>query len=187
MTEPSSSQDPTSVPSRASDGRATADVTLADALSVSSTIAQARCGSRKAALQTACEIIIDRIVPTDPESPIGAMELFDALVARERLGSTAFGDGVAIPHCRLPGVRGIKAALVTLADSVDFDAPDDAGVDLLCVLIVGTDSGDTHLRLLSQLATVLSVPANRSALRAEGSAQGLHASLLDFAAAGSAG
>ena len=161
--------------------------TLATALAISSTLALASCGSRKAALQAASELIIHRVQPIDPDNPVDERQLFDALVSRERLGSTAFGDGVAIPHCRLPQVSGIQAALLTLAERVDFDAPDDAGVDLLCVLIVGEDSGDAHLKLLSTLASVLSDPANRAALRAETAAEGLHDQLLKLAANGLAG
>lgn len=174
-------------PSIGAGGDEATDAGLADVLALSSTAAQTDCGSRKAALQVASELILDEVVPVDPDTPIDARQLFDGLLARERLGSTAFGEGVAIPHCRMPEVSGIQAALLTLNEGVDFDAPDETGVDLLCVLIVGHDSGDAHLRLLSQLATVLSDADKRSALRAESTAEGLRGRLLEFVANGSGG
>ncbi len=92
-------------------------------------------------------------------------DLFDALLARERLGSTALGDGVALPHCRTDLVSAPKAALFTLAEGIDFEAPDDRPVDLVLALVVPTDEVQGHLQLLADVAEALSNPDFREALR----------------------
>ncbi len=117
----------------------------------------------------------------DFEETLTSRAVYEALLARERLGSTALGEGVAIPHCRLAGMTGIRAALLTLDQGVDFDAPDGNPVDLLCCLIVGEEEQDHHLKLLSQLAQIFSDAGKRRALRAEKTTDGLYRQLLAFA------
>ena len=79
-------------------------------------------------------------------------ELFSALINREKLGSTGFGDGIAIPHCRLASCTQVTGALVRLANAVDFDAIDQQPVDLLFVLLVPLQATDEHLQILATLA-----------------------------------
>ena len=74
--------------------------------------------------------------------------LFESLVAREKLGSTGFGNGIAIPHCRLIGCKTPISAVIHLATAVDFDAIDGEPVDLLFVLLVPEEATDEHLELL---------------------------------------
>ena len=83
-------------------------------------------------------------------------EIFNSLIGRERLGSTGLGDGVALPHGRLRGLKEPIAALVTLKHSIDFDAIDRKPVDLLFALLVPEDSTDEHLQILAQLARMFS-------------------------------
>lgn len=156
---------------------------LADVLLSQCTQAQAKLGSRKATLDRVADLLTDEIgvEPDDQDDELTSRAVFDALLARERLGSTALGEGVAIPHCRLAGMTGIRAALITLAEGVDFDAPDGGPVDLLCCLIVGEEEQDRHLKLLSQLAQIFSDAGKRRALRAEKTADGLYRQLLAFA------
>lgn len=78
--------------------------------------------------------------------------IFNNLVARERLGSTGIGQGIAIPHCRLEGCDQVIGVLVTLEEGVAFDAIDNQPVDLLFALIVPKEATSEHLELLSQLA-----------------------------------
>jgi PTS system nitrogen regulatory IIA component len=92
-------------------------------------------------------------------------EIFDSLVARERLGSTGLGDGVALPHGRLRGLKQPIAALVTLGKGIDFDAIDQQPVDLLYALLVPEESNDEHLKILAQLAGLFSNPDFCSRLR----------------------
>ena len=83
-------------------------------------------------------------------------ELFDSLIARERLGSTGLGHGVALPHGRLSGLSAPIAAFVTLETGVDYDAIDNRPVDLLFALLVPEESTDEHLQILARLAAMFS-------------------------------
>lgn len=98
----------------------------------------------------------------------GALEgsLFDGLCARERLGSTGLGHGVAIPHGRVAGLGSAIGAFVRLAEPVDFGAPDGQPVDLVFALAVPEHFTHQHLVLLSELAERFSSEAFRAALRA---------------------
>ena len=90
----------------------------------------------------------------------------DAFTARERLGSTGLGHGVAIPHGRSDAVHEARAAFVHLAEPVDFGASDGQPVDLVAALIVPAHFTDQHLRLLAELAELFSNAGITSALRA---------------------
>ncbi len=92
-------------------------------------------------------------------------EIFDSLIARERLGSTGLGSGVALPHGRLRGLKQPIAALVTLRQGIDFDAIDRQPVDLLYALLVPEESTDEHLKILAHLAGLFSDPDFCSRLR----------------------
>ncbi len=96
---------------------------------------------------------------------IDARTLFDHLMARERLGSTGLGDGVAIPHCRLEGRSEPIGALFRLDKGVDFDAPDGEPVTLIFVLAAPAEGHDLHLKVLAKLAAVFGDPASRAALQ----------------------
>lgn len=91
-------------------------------------------------------------------------KVFDSLFARERLGSTGLGEGVAIPHGRIKGLKEALAAVVRLADPIPFDAPDGKAVRLLVFLLVPEAATEEHLELLSELAELLSDTATREAL-----------------------
>jgi nitrogen PTS system EIIA component len=86
------------------------------------------------------------------ETGLSADEVFDTLLARERLGSTGLGAGVAIPHGRMKGIGRAVGAFVKLREGIDFDAPDKQPVDLLFALIVPEECTDAHLDILAQLA-----------------------------------
>lgn len=90
--------------------------------------------------------------------------VFDALFARERLGSTGLGEGVAIPHGRIKGLREAAAALVRCAEPIAFDAPDGRPVRLLVFLLVPENATEEHLELLSELAELMSDRAVRDSL-----------------------
>jgi PTS system nitrogen regulatory IIA component len=111
---------------------------------------------------------------------LDARALFDHLMARERLGTTGLGEGVAIPHCRLPGRSTPLAAFVKLAQPLDFDAPDARAVDLVFVLAVPENAHQTHLDLLARLAAVFSEEDNRRSLRACTSENALRDRLLEL-------
>ncbi|MBQ0759405.1 PTS sugar transporter subunit IIA [uncultured Zhongshania sp.] len=94
-----------------------------------------------------------------------ADELFNELLARERLGSTGLGHGVAIPHCRSSRCTQITGMLLKLEQAIDFEAVDDEPVDLIFALIVPAEAHDEHLKVLGALATAFNEADYRSKLR----------------------
>src|SRR5947207_1164175 len=90
--------------------------------------------------------------------------VFDSLFARERLGSTGLGQGVAIPHGRIKGLKDALCAFFRLAQPVPFDAPDANPVALACVLLVPEQATEKHLQILSELAQMFSDKALREAM-----------------------
>lgn len=82
--------------------------------------------------------------------------IFDSLFAREKLGSTGLGQGVAIPHGRIKGLKEAVGAFVRLKEPIQFDAPDSKPVSLIFVLLVPANATDLHLQILSELAQLFS-------------------------------
>lgn len=85
----------------------------------------------------------------------------DALSAREKLGSTGLGQGIAIPHGRIKGLKAARGAFVRLAQPIPFDAPDGRPVNQVFVLLVPEQATEQHLELLSELAQMFSERAFR--------------------------
>lgn len=106
--------------------------------------------------------------------------IFDSLCAREKLGSTALGHGVAIPHGRSDSLPSAVAAFVKLSEPLDFGAPDGQPVDLLCALGVPEHFSNQHLMLLSQLAEMFSDPAFSQALRSSRDSAAMYGLLADW-------
>jgi PTS system nitrogen regulatory IIA component len=100
--------------------------------------------------------------------------VFDSLFARERLGSTALGQGVAIPHGRIKGLKEALGAFVKLAQPVPFDAPDEQPVSLVFVLLVPEQATEKHLQILSELAQMFSDKTLREAMNRAPDAAALH-------------
>lgn len=111
-------------------------------------------------------------------------KVFDSLFARERLGSTGLGAGVAIPHGRIKGLKEALAAVVRLAEPVAFDAPDGKPVGLLVFLLVPEAATDEHLELLSELAEMLSDAAVRESLTSCNDPALVHRTLVTWAPMG---
>lgn len=118
-----------------------------------------RVASKKRVLEHVGEIIAAQ------RAGLLATEVFDSLIARERLGSTGIGHGVAIPHGRLANLDGATCAFISLEQGVDFDAVDGQPVDLVMALLVPAESTQEHLQLLSQLAEMFSDADLRRRLR----------------------
>ena len=95
---------------------------------------------------------------------IARSEIFDSLFSRERLGSTGLGQGVAIPHGRIKGLREAVGAFVRLASPIPFDAPDSKPVCLIFVLLVPERATDLHLQILGELAQMFSDKSFRESL-----------------------
>jgi len=105
---------------------------------------------------------------------IGRSIVFDSLFARERLGSTGLGQGVAIPHGRIKGLKEARGAFLRLAQPVAFDAPDGNPVSLVFVLLVAEKATEKHLQLLSELAQMFSDKTLREAMGSAPDADTLH-------------
>ena len=99
----------------------------------------------------------------------------DSLFARERLGSTGLGHGVAIPHGRIKGLKSPMAAVFQLAQSIGFDAPDEQPVKLLIFLLVPEAATQKHLEILSEIAELLSNASLRDNMLSSASTDSLHA------------
>ena len=130
--------------------------------------------SRKAVL----EWVADRLATVHPDT--SSRSLFNALMERERLGSTGLGEGVAVPHCRLDCSR-LMGALLSLTRPVSFDAPDGRPVDLLFILIAPEDEPSAHLEALAAVAQVFGDPAERARLRKADSAEALKQRFVEAA------
>lgn len=98
----------------------------------------------------------------------------DSLFARERLGSTGLGHGVAIPHGRIKGLKLPMAAVFKLTQAIGFDAPDEQPVQLLIFLLVPEAATQKHLEILSEIAEMLSDAALRQQMLGSPSAVSLH-------------
>ena len=100
--------------------------------------------------------------------------VFESLFARERLGSTGLGQGVAIPHGRIKGLKDALGGFARLSQPVPFDAPDGKPVSLVFALLVPEQATEKHLEILSGLAQMFSDRALREALAGAADAAALH-------------
>ena len=105
---------------------------------------------------------------------IASSVVFDSLFARERLGSTGLGHGVAIPHGRIKGMKDALGALVSLSTPVPFEAPDGKPVSLAFALLVPEQATERHLQILSELAQMFSDRGLRNSMLAAVDPAGLH-------------
>ena len=106
---------------------------------------------------------------------IARATVFDSLFAREKLGSTGLGQGVAIPHGRIKGLKEARGAFLRLATPVPFDSPDGKPVSLLFVLLVPEQATEQHLQILSELAQRFSDRSFRDAIANAADAAAAHA------------
>jgi len=104
-------------------------------------------------------------------------EIFDTILQRERLGSTGVGNGIAIPHGKLSGIKRITGVFARLETPVDFEALDDQPVDLVFLLLAPEGAGADHLKALSRIARVLRDHDLVAKLRATDSSQAIYAFL----------
>ena len=91
--------------------------------------------------------------------------IYRALLAREKLGSTAIGEGIAIPHCRINDCSEAAGCLVTLQEPIDYGSADGQDVDVIFVLLVPEEATEAHLKLLAALARSFSNAEMRDRVR----------------------
>ncbi|MEM6944666.1 MAG: PTS IIA-like nitrogen regulatory protein PtsN [Pseudomonadota bacterium] len=113
---------------------------------------------------------------------LDARRIFEGLNARERLGSTAMGYGVAIPHARLEGLDRIVGLFARLDKPIDLDAADGKGVDLIMVLLAPENAGADHLRALAKVSRLLRDAGLRAKLQQTATSTALYALLTEPAA-----
>lgn len=115
----------------------------------------------------------------EADTSLTERDVYSQLLAREKLGSTGLGQGVAIPHCRVDGCASPVGCLITLETPVDFDSPDAQPVDLLFVLLVPPEATQAHLDLLAELAGRFSQADYCAALRRASTTVSLLSSALE--------
>ena len=114
------------------------------------------------------------------DTGISRATIIASLAAREKLGSTGLGQGIAIPHGRLKGLQEARAAFVRLATPIPFDSPDGKPVSQAFVLLVPEHATDRHLQLLSELAQMFSERTFRDRLGAANDPAEVHALIRDW-------
>lgn len=112
------------------------------------------CDVQSSSKKRLLELISEELARDSDE--LSKREIFESLCARERLGSTGLGNGVAIPHGRIKGSSHVQATFIRLKKPVPFDSVDSEPVDLLFCLAVPEDCGEDHLKLLAQVAELFS-------------------------------
>jgi PTS system nitrogen regulatory IIA component len=112
---------------------------------------------------------------------LDASKLLDALMAREKHGSTGVGHGVAVPHARVVGLEKLVGVFVRLEQPIAFDAVDDQPVDLLFALLAPKEAGADHLRALARVSRLLRQGEVRERLRQARTVDAIHALLVQDA------
>ena len=114
------------------------------------------------------------------QAGLESSEVYSKLLARERLGSTALGDGIAIPHSRISHCEEAIGTLITLSEGIEFDAPDGASVDIFFLLLVPEEAQQEHLNILAGLAQLLSNHDFCESLRSADSGAELYRAAVEF-------
>ncbi len=148
---------------------------LSDIINADSVACDVHAGSKKRAL----EYISQLAANLQPE--FDQTQVFDNLIARERLGSTGIGHGVAIPHSRIKNCDKPLGVFIQLEKGIDYDAIDDQPVNLLFALLVPENSNEKHLEALSMLAEMFSHEQFRKELNMATTSARLYELLSDWA------
>lgn len=145
---------------------------LSDLIEVSAIMPALKANSKKQLLQLLAERAAG--ITGLPER-----EVFDIILQRERLGSTGVGNGIAIPHGKLSGVKRITGVFARLETPVDFESLDDQPVDLVFLLLAPESAGADHLKALSRIARVLRDSDTVAKIRGTRDAAAIHTLLSD--------
>lgn len=125
-------------------------IQLKEILTPAQTLVDVKVASKKRVLEVIAKTVAASCASLEEQA------VFEQLTDRERLGTTGFGNGVAIPHCRMAGCVEPIVVVLKLAAPIDFDAVDEQLVDILIGLVVPQEATDDHLQLLKQIAELLS-------------------------------
>ena len=149
---------------------------IADLLTPDAVMAHMKAASKKQVLQE----LAQRAAQV---TKLAERRIFETLMEREKLGSTGMGQGIAIPHGRVPGVEKMTGLFAQLDQPVDFDAMDDQPVDLVFLLLAPEDAGADHLKALARVSRLLRNQAVCEKLRAAPQPATLYALLTEPSAA----
>jgi nitrogen PTS system EIIA component len=152
---------------------------LSDLLAPDAVLPTLKVNSKKQAIQELAEKAAEL-------AGLPEREIFETLLQRERLGSTGVGNGIAIPHGKLPKIGRLFGLFARLERPIDFDALDSEPVDLVFLLLAPEAAGADHLKALARVARVLRDPQTAAKLRATRDAAALHALLTQPAASNAA-
>ena len=144
-------------------------------LTPDSVIPRLRATSKKQALQELSKRAAE-------VSGLSERQIFDVLLERERLGTTGVGNGIAIPHGKLPGLSRLYGLFARLEHPVDFDSIDEQPVDLIFVLLAPEAAGADHLKALARVSRLLRDRSTCEKLRGSESADALYAVLTETTA-----
>ena len=147
---------------------------LRELISENSVVCNVDAHSKKRALESVSNLI------SAQNGNINANEIFDSLIAREKLGATGLGYGVAIPHGRLKNLDSIMGAFIKLKEGIEYDAIDNQPVDLIFALLVPEDAADEHLQTLAMLAKLFNDEHIRQSIRNANSADDIIKQLSDW-------
>lgn len=137
---------------------------LASLLSVTRILLDVEAESKKQLFEQVGQLL-------NAEACVNSKTVLDSLLAREKLGSTGLGLGVAMPHGRIKGLKSASGVFIRLRHPIEFDAPDQLPVRLLFILFVPAQATDLHLEILSELAQFFSSKSIRDALCQSASAE----------------
>lgn len=126
-----------------------------------------RCASKRQLFQ-------DLATTAASATNLDAAAILSALNQREKLGTTGIGEGIAIPHARVPNLEQLTGFFARLATPVDYDALDDAPVDLVFLLLAPEEATNTQLKALARIARLLRDPEICARLRSETDREQLH-------------
>ncbi len=150
----------------------TLNMEMTDLIDPGSVVANLRVTSKKQALQELAKRAAE--LTAQPEWAI-----FDVLIERERLGTTGVGNGIAIPHGKLPSLDRLYVLFARLETPIEFDAIDERPIDLICVLLAPETEGADHLKALARVSRLLHDRAICEKLHGADSTDAIHALLTE--------
>jgi nitrogen PTS system EIIA component len=133
----------------------------------------------KLAAKTKKQVLQDLADKAAALTGLDGREILEALLQRERVGSTAMGRGIAIPHGRLAGLERIVSVFARLEEPIDFEAPDEEPVDLIFVLLAPEDADGDHLKALARVSRLAREPQMVERLRSSHDRAALHRFLTE--------
>ena len=148
---------------------------ISDLITPASVVPKLHATSKKQALQELAKRAAD-------VSGLNERAIFDVLLERERLGTTGVGNGIAIPHGKLPNLDRLYGLFARLDKPIDFDSIDEQPVDLIFLLLAPESAGADHLKALARVSRLLRDRGGCEKLRGTDSAEALYAILTESAA-----